>query len=134
MMVEAQAWRTTTVREVEARFDAAVADVHRHTAELRTRLENLRKELRPSAEDTARLKAALRAGDLGEEGRALQRRIDQGDLTWDDLTNGKARGPLVESLYRRFQEHIDAVVAGLAEELAAHGRTTESWSQGEEWK
>ncbi len=82
-------WRNPAIREAEKVLEEALANAERAEA----RAEEMNASLpdsKLSGDQVERIEQLVRAGKAPEEISALQRRIDAGELTWDDVSEGRA--------------------------------------------
>lgn len=91
MTTPEQDWRTPEVRRAEAELDAsmdAMEEVLRSAQELQDSLRPA--EPTATEEDIRALEQAAARPDAPAELRALQRKVDAGELTWRDVLEGRA--------------------------------------------
>ncbi|WP_052427797.1 hypothetical protein [Actinopolyspora erythraea] len=99
-------WKTQRIREAEAALDEAVAEAERVAA----RADEMNDEL-PAAElseeQTERIEQLVRRGEAPQEIAELQRRIDEGELSWREVTSGRAVSD--EGVRRAFEAGVPAM-------------------------
>jgi hypothetical protein len=84
-------WKPAALREAEAQLDETMAkarDLIDKTEEKLKQLPDV--DLTAKPEDIARLKAAAERPDAPAELRALKKKVDDGELSWKDVLEGKA--------------------------------------------
>ncbi|NHD16505.1 MULTISPECIES: hypothetical protein [unclassified Actinopolyspora] len=82
-------WKTQEIRDAEAALEEALANAERVGA----RADEMSRELsesKLSEEQTERIEQFVRRGQAPEGIVELQRRIDEGELSWDDVAEGRA--------------------------------------------
>lgn len=82
-------WKTPEVREAEALFEEALSNAERLAARADEMNASL-SESKLSQEQTEQIEQLVRSGEAPEEISALQRRVDEGELSWDDVSSGRA--------------------------------------------
>ncbi|SFD93107.1 hypothetical protein SAMN04487819_105174 [Actinopolyspora alba] len=101
-----QDWKTREIRDAEAALDEAVADAERVAA----RAEEMNGELSEaelSEEQTERIEQLVRRGEAPAGIAELQRRIDEGELSWQQVTSGRAMAD--EGVRRAFEAGVPAM-------------------------
>lgn len=108
-------WKTPELRAAEANLRAAVE----HGRETVLKAQQFKAQLRPSRvsdEDIRLLDQAARAHDAPKELRALADRVDEGELSWRQIVDGKAMDDpgvraafevnldKLAAVYRKFEE------------------------------
>lgn len=84
-----ESWKTQQLRDAEAVFEEALADADRLMAEA-DEMNAALPEAKLSQEQTERIEQLVRSGKAPEQIAELQRRIDDGELSWDDVSDGRA--------------------------------------------
>ncbi|MGQ0839255.1 hypothetical protein [Actinokineospora sp.] len=86
-------WKSVQLREAEAQLDLAVVSLDATLAEIGQKYEQQEEqETGLTDEDIRLISEHARSAEAPKELRDLQTRIDQGDLTWRDVTSGRAAG------------------------------------------
>ncbi|SFT59927.1 hypothetical protein SAMN04487904_104171 [Actinopolyspora lacussalsi subsp. righensis] len=99
-------WKTQEIRDAEAALDEAVTDAERVAA----RAEEMNDELPEaelSEEQTEQIEQLVRRGEAPAGIAELQRRIDEGELSWQQVTSGRAVAD--EGVRRAFEEGVPAM-------------------------
>lgn len=94
--------------EADAAKAAALSSLQAERTVLARELEQFRKE---KAERDKERAAAARRGELGPERQQLQRRIDAGATTWDDVRSGRDRHPSAVAVRGFIDRNLDALAA-----------------------
>ncbi|GAB3294083.1 hypothetical protein [Parasphingorhabdus pacifica] len=81
-------WKSQEIRDAEAAFEEALANAERALAEA-DRFSASVPDGKLSEEQVAQVEELVRAGKAPDEIKALQERIDEGELSWDDIANGR---------------------------------------------
>lgn len=81
-------WKSQEIRDAEAAFEEALANAERALAEA-DRFSASVPDSKLSEEQIAEVEQLVRAGKAPDEIKALQESIDAGDLSWDDIANGR---------------------------------------------
>lgn len=98
--------------ELRRQFDATSAELRTVAAQTRAAAAAAAKEHRGlTAEDRRRLAESARDGELGEDLRKVQVRIDRGEFTWDQLLGGTAPDDAVAVWQQRIQPMRDIAEA-----------------------
>jgi hypothetical protein len=84
-------WKSVRLREAEASLDVALATLDATLASVEKQFEN-RPQDGLTDEEVEKLSEHARGADAPKALRDLQARIDAGDLTWRDITSGRAAG------------------------------------------
>ncbi|NYH78678.1 Arc/MetJ-type ribon-helix-helix transcriptional regulator [Actinopolyspora biskrensis] len=82
-------WKTQEIRDAEAALEEALANAERVGA----RADEMNRELpeaKLSEEQTERIEQLVRRGEAPEGIAELQRRVDEGELSWEDVAEGRA--------------------------------------------
>jgi predicted transcriptional regulator len=94
------------LRALTAELRASVAEVRRTTQEARTAIRNVARTDVTGTAEYRRLERevaeSFRSGRSGQVARALQERVDRGELTWQQIREGTA-DPAATRLYRENQ-------------------------------
>lgn len=121
-------------REASRRETAElVAGLHQARDELRTQRDALRREKREREDEVAR---ARRNGEQGPDLQAVQRRIDNGETTWDDVVSGRDDAPSSVRVRATVHRNLDRLAEEVAEdpelaEAAEDARTVHRRNQRE---
>lgn len=84
-----ESWKTQQLRDAEALFEEALVNADRLMAQADEMNASL-PEAKLSQEQTDRIEQLVRSGEAPEQIAELQRRIDDGELSWDDVSEGSA--------------------------------------------
>jgi len=111
------------------------ADAERHLARLEALVAGLEREARESEQEATerqqRRAEDARAGRLGPDWQAVQRRIDSGQTTLQDVFGGRDRSPAAVRLAQRSRETL----AQVAEEVPPPPEVVEELAAEEvEWR
>lgn len=88
-------------RALRQQIDEQLAEVRRVTRETREQNEQAQRQHRSLTEDDwRRLAAQARSGRAGPEFQEIQRRIDRGEFTWEDVFTGRAPEDVVAEFRR----------------------------------
>ncbi|HYS41883.1 MAG TPA: hypothetical protein VEO01_40215 [Pseudonocardiaceae bacterium] len=88
----------------------STAQFNQVRGEVEAELNRAREEFAPlNAQQLDALAEHYRSGAAGPELRDLQRRVDLGETTWDDIKTGRADPPLVQA-YLRSQSKLGQLV------------------------
>lgn len=90
-------------RELADRLERARGDLRTTMAQARASLENARRTLPPTREETREFHESALRGDLGRDMQELARRVEERQTSWEDVFAGSS--PHVELL----REHLDAM-------------------------
>ncbi|GAB3545731.1 hypothetical protein J2S53_002707 [Actinopolyspora lacussalsi] len=101
-----QDWKTQEIREAEAALDEAVTDAERVAARAEEMNEEL-PEAELSEEQTEQIEQLVRRGEAPAGIAELQRRIDEGELSWQQVTSGRATAD--EGVRRAFEAGVPAM-------------------------
>lgn len=115
-----------------AELRTVVARLRQETEAIRLEVEATRDAVRAEAaqgraerdQALADLHRAARDGDLGDVGRRLARRVDDGDARWIDVLHERDPSPEAASLRRDAASSIGRLVDELAQEDPALARAT----------
>ncbi|OZM70880.1 hypothetical protein CFN78_23365 [Amycolatopsis antarctica] len=116
-------WKTPQIREAEAKLDGAMADLDRRIA----KADQVRQSVpatKLSADEIRQIQEFARGKDAPRELRELQRRIDNDELSWSDIADGRhlddpavraalsTSTPGMQRAYTLIQEgeHLDDIV------------------------
>lgn len=109
-------WKSPEIREAEAALDEAMINAEQALAEA-DRVNAAIPESKLSEEQIEQVEQLVRAGKAPDEIKALQERIDEGDLSWNDIANG--RGIDDEAVQKAFTAGVPNMQA--AKELIDEG-------------
>lgn len=84
-----ESWKTQQLRDAEAVFEEALSNADRLMAQADEMNASL-PEAKLSQEQTDQIEQLVRSGGAPAEIAELQRRIDDGELSWDDVSSGRA--------------------------------------------
>lgn len=87
-MTGAEAWQTPQITEALARLEEAEVALDRAIVQAK-RVERETPKTRLSEEDIRLIEEHARSGDAPRELRELQERIDDGELSWEDIAAGR---------------------------------------------
>lgn len=111
-------WRTPEIREAEAQLEDALANAERRLAEAdRFEAEQETDSRGLGREQIEEIERLVRAGKAPPEVAALQRLVDSGELSWDDISQG--RNLEHEAVQRAFSASVPAMTR--VKELADEG-------------
>lgn len=115
---------TKRLREVNARFNATLADAKKELAEAKAELE--REKTQDRVDD--RFAERARSGKAGRDMRRIQELVDRGQLKWDDVLLGKGEEWMTNAV-RRTMGHLKAAIEreGLAEAKPGTGSKDDSY-------
>ncbi|WP_051217883.1 hypothetical protein [Nocardioides insulae] len=103
----------------QARLDAR-AESQALVSELRSASAALREERasyqREKAGRDAERAERWRRGEDGPELQRIQRRIDAGETTWDDVVSGRDEHPSAQTVRERITDNLDQLAEALAED------------------
>lgn len=92
---------------------AAVSSLRAMTAQIRREQAAFRRERDRRSTDRAE---QARSGELGPEIQTVQRRVDAGQTTWDDVFQGRDDHPSADRVRRNVERNLDQVAEGLRED------------------
>jgi hypothetical protein len=84
-------WKNVQLREAEAQLEASIASLDATLATVEQHFEQ-REETNLTDDDIRAISEHARSADASPALRELQAKIDAGDLTWRDITSGRAAG------------------------------------------
>jgi hypothetical protein len=87
-MTSSDAWLTPDIREALARLEEAEVALD-HTILEAKQLEQRVQKTQLSEEDIRQIEEHARSGAAPKELRELQRRVDAGELSWNDIASGR---------------------------------------------
>ncbi|HEV2783152.1 MAG TPA: hypothetical protein VGX25_27535 [Actinophytocola sp.] len=87
-MTGAESWRTPQITEALARLEEAEVALDRAIVEAK-RVERETPKTKLSEEDIQLIEEHARSAEAPRELRELQRRIDDGELSWEDVAAGR---------------------------------------------
>lgn len=87
-MVAPDSWQTPEIREALAKLEDAEVDLDRAILEAK-QVERQIPETQLSEQDIRQIEEYARSGQAPRELRELQRRIDDGELSWQDIASGR---------------------------------------------
>lgn len=92
-----RALKMARLRDLRTQFDATRTELRTVSAQTRAAAAAAQREHRSlTPRDRQHLEDAARSGEAGDDVRELQRRIDRGEFTWDQLFGGTAPDDAVE--------------------------------------
>ena len=97
-------WKTRQLREAEEQLETALADAEAALSEVERFSASL-PEIKLGDEQIEQIEQLVREGKAPDEVKALQERIDAGDLSWQDIAEG--RGLDNEAVRAAFQVSVD---------------------------
>ena len=134
-MTGPDSWKTAQIREAESTLDRAMTDLDRRIASAK-QVENSVPKTKLSTEDIRQIEEFARGKDAPRELRELQRRVDEGELSWNDIADGRflddptvqaalsASTPGLQQAYTQIQEggHLDDIIdAGTVDPTRPNG-------------
>lgn len=87
-MVAPDSWQSPEIREALAKLEDAEVALDQAILEAK-QVERQVPKTQLSEEDIRRIEEFARSGDAPRELRELQRRVDDGDLSWQDIAAGR---------------------------------------------
>lgn len=94
-------WMTPRLREAEERLASSMRQLSGVRQEVDQQVTRLNREFTPpDARQQRELEAHYRSGSAGRELLELQRRVDRGETTWEDIRAGRADPQWVRAYYR----------------------------------
>jgi len=94
--------------DVESTKQEAVSSLRAEHTSLAREFEQFRKE---KAERDKQRAAAARRGEFGPERQVLQRRIDAGETSWEDVRSGQDRHPSAVAVRGFLERNLDELAA-----------------------
>jgi len=142
-VTSADSWKTPAIREAEARLAEAEAGLERAIAEAK-KVDKAIPKTGLSKEDVEKIEAFARGKDAPKELRELQKRVDAGDLSWQDIASGRhlddpsvraalsAGTPDLRRAYTMVQEgeHLDDIIEAGAMSAASSAYTSPTGPAG----
>ncbi|HEY2766307.1 MAG TPA: hypothetical protein VGJ13_20200 [Pseudonocardiaceae bacterium] len=109
---------TSDFTDLDARIQAAKADLGEVIAQTERELIRFRRDNQPTAEDLRALQDAARRGDLGDDMRELANRIDRRQDSWAAVFSGDSpnAGLLRGHLDRMIAENREAIETAIEED------------------
>ena len=94
-------WRTLRLREAEERLAGSLRRLSEDRQEVDRQVSKLNREFTPpDARQQRELEEHYRSGAAGRELQELQRRVDRGETTWEDIKSGRTDPERVRAYYR----------------------------------
>ncbi|HWE91407.1 MAG TPA: hypothetical protein VG317_18245 [Pseudonocardiaceae bacterium] len=104
-----------SIAAIRQRMADASAEFDQARGEVAAEIERAQEQFRPPTDAQERaLTEHYRSGAAGPAMRDLQRRVDRGETTWDDIKSGRAEPELVQS-YLNSQSKLGSMIKAASE-------------------
>lgn len=109
-------WMPKRLKEIEAAYNASVANLKAAQGELAKHVEETRRQFEGlTREQEEQLAEHYRSGKAGKEMRELQLMVDREEITWDDVRAGRVDPPQLADAYWRNQEKLGRLLQAAGE-------------------